>query len=358
MSDAFSLAAYDFALPPELIAQFPAERRDASRLMILRDGKIAHSSFDRLPEFLRAGDLLVRNNTRVIPARLYGERASGGKVEILLVRPSDQFPDRVAWRCLAKPLKNLRRGEEIIFADGALRGALGEKVEGQAVFIFDAPTTAEFLATVNRVGALPLPPYIARAEQPLDRERYQTVYARVPGAVAAPTAGLHFTEAVWQELSARGVEVADVTLHVGPGTFKPIAVDDLRQHAMDAEYYDIPVGAAAALDRAWRDGRRIIAVGTTSARTLESAAVAAEKTVPAGGGWTRLFITPGYRWKIVNGLLTNFHLPKSSLLTLVSALCGRECLLAAYAEAVAQRYRFYSYGDATLLWRSEQNVES
>lgn len=347
----FLLKSYDFALPPELIAQHPATSRDKSRLMVL-EGAAApqHREFPDVVGYFRPGDLLVRNNTKVIPARIYGCRATGGKVEILLVHADAEaaLAGRVAWNCMARPTKHLKVGEEIIFADGELRGTVEEKLEnGQVRFGFAAADGGEFLKTVNKIGHLPLPPYITRAEEKDDRERYQTVYARVPGAVAAPTAGLHFTPEILARLEEKGVETAEVTLHVGPGTFKPLAAEDIRDHQMDAEYYEISPETADKINRARVEGRRVIAVGTTSSRAVESANV--DDLVRSGCNWTRLFIMPGYRWKTIDGILTNFHLPKSSLLVLVSALVGRERILAAYAEAVRERYRFYSYGDATLI---------
>ena len=347
----FLLANYDFALPPELIAQHPATSRDQSRLMILTgDNPPRHRRFPDVIEYFRPGDLLVRNNTKVIPARIYGQRATGGRVEILLVHADAEsaIAGRVAWNCMARPTKHLREGETIVFADGALKGTLEAKLDnGQVRFCFDAADGGEFLKIVDQIGHLPLPPYIAREEERDDRERYQTVYARVPGAVAAPTAGLHFTPEILARLSSMGVETAEVTLHVGPGTFKPLKAEDIRDHQMDAEYYEISPENAAAINSARAAGRRIIAIGTTSSRAVESASAAGE--IQPGCAWTRLFITPGYQWKTVKGLLTNFHLPKSSLLVLVSALMGRKRMLAAYTEAVRERYRFYSYGDATLL---------
>lgn len=347
----FRLASYDFSLPPELIAQHPAISRDQSRLMVLEGGRPPqHRRFADVGEYFRPGDVLVRNDTKVIPARLFGHRATGGRVEALLVHPDAEaaLAGEVAWDCLVRPAKHLREGEEIVFGDGELTGVLREKLaDGHARFAFAAANGEEFLRVVERVGHLPLPPYIAREEEKEDRERYQTVYARVPGAVAAPTAGLHFTPEILTALAAKGVETAEVTLHVGPGTFRPMKAEDVRDHQMDAEYYEISPAAAATLNRAKAEGRRVIAVGTTSSRAVESAS--ADGEVRPGSAWTRLFIAPGYRWRTISGLLTNFHLPKSSLLVLVSALVGRERILAAYAEAVREKYRFYSYGDATLL---------
>lgn len=347
----FRLASYDFALPPGLIAQRPATSRDQSRLMVLEGaGAPRHRRFPDVVEYFRPGDVLVRNDTKVIPARLFGQRATGGRVEALLVHADAgaAMAGEVAWDCLARPAKHLREGEEIVFGDGELTGTVREKkADGQVRFAFKAAGGGDFLRVLDRVGHLPLPPYIARAEEKEDRERYQTVYARVPGAVAAPTAGLHFTPAILEALTAKGVEIAEVTLHVGPGTFRPMKTDDIREHQMDAEYYEISPAAAGVINRAKAEGRRVIAVGTTSSRAVESASAAGE--VRPGSAWTRLFIAPGYRWRTIGGLLTNFHLPKSSLLVLVSALVGRERILAAYAEAVREGYRFYSYGDATLL---------
>ncbi|MEM8998209.1 MAG: tRNA preQ1(34) S-adenosylmethionine ribosyltransferase-isomerase QueA [Acidobacteriota bacterium] len=336
---------FDFELPEAQIAQEALPRGD-SRLLVLdaeADGR--HRRVSDLGELLRPGDLLVTNDTRVVPARLFGRRAGGGRSELLLV-------ERIAptrWRALGRPAKKLRPGT---FLDvepperGVRAQVIGRLDGGQIVVDFGQPVEPH----LDAVGHVPLPPYIRRRDDADDRERYQTVYARADGAVAAPTAGLHFTDAMLDELEARGVERTALTLHVGIGTFKPVSVDQVSEHRMDEERYIVPPDAAAAVRRTRERGGRVIAVGTTVVRTLESVA-RADGTVDAGAGRTRLFITPGFRYRAVDVLLTNFHLPRSTLLMLVSAFGGRERVLAAYREAVDAGYRFYSYGDAMLLER-------
>lgn len=352
------LDSYDFNLPPECIAQHPSPRRDQSKLMMLRGQNLPeHHLFSELPELLQPGDLIVRNNTRVIPARLIGKRSGGGKTEALLTHPAAHEPggeeggSGVRWVCLARPASHLRPGRVIDFADGALKATVVRQLGGgRVIFEFHINDNAEFLTLVDRIGEVPLPPYISRTNgiSDEDRQRYQTTFACSAGAVAAPTAGLHFTPEIDQRLRERGVEIAHVTLHVGPGTFRPIMVDDIREYKLDGEFYVITPETAEAINRAKAAGRRIITVGTTSTRTLEYSARETGK-VEAGSGWADLFIRPGYRWRVVDGLLTNFHLPKSSLIVLVSALAGRERVLDAYRLAIAERYRFYSYGDAMLV---------
>jgi S-adenosylmethionine:tRNA ribosyltransferase-isomerase len=372
MSDADdALDLYDFDLPLERIAQRPLARRDASRLMVLAPGAPPrHRHFADLADELRPGDRLVRNDTRVIPARLMGRRPGGGKTELLLVRPEPETDGTAAperWRCLARPASPLKPGMRLRFSGASADGPAGADgveswggvVEGRGdagavVFRFDA--AGDFWALLDRYGQVPLPPYIAReggAPDAEDAEEYQTLFARVPGAVAAPTAGRHFTPELDARLAERGVGFASLTLHVGPGTFRPVTATRLSMHVMDAEWYDLPPEAARAVDAARREGRRVVAVGTTVARALESAARRAEAegrtTLPAGPAWTDLLIRPGHAFKAVDALVTNFHLPRSSLLALASAWAGRERILAAYREALAEGYRFYSYGDAMLL---------
>lgn len=449
------LAGYDFHLPPALIAQTPATLRDAARLLVLAgDAPPDHRFVHDLPDLLRPGDLLIRNDTRVIPARLLGRRAGGGKAELLLVHPAaspgspapldptaptapttastttaaladggelDPIPrqdpsalagssnpfslcgaidhpghpdDPWTWVCLARPATHLKPGKVVRIGAGpdgeGLRdagshgaGLDGDRPEREGAGAEAYPLRAEILERLGqgrvvarlipsapcrlseileRVGRVPLPPYIERTGKrptPEDRARYQTTYAARDGAVAAPTAGLHFTPDLDAALRAHGVEIAALTLHVGPGTFRPMIAEDIRAHRVDGEWYEIPEATAAAVNAAKAAGRRVIAVGTTSTRTLESAALLAEAeakgggggggVIRAGSGWADLFIRPGHRFRVIDGLMTNFHLPRSSLLVLVSALMGRERMLAAYAEAVARGYRFYSYGDASLL---------
>jgi S-adenosylmethionine:tRNA ribosyltransferase-isomerase len=331
---------FDFELPPDRIAREPLAERDASRLMVLPQGggPPGHRRFRELPSLLQPGDLLVLNETRVIPARLRGRRtATGGQVELLLCEPLPAAEGRAVWRCLGQASKPLRTGVALQLA-GVAAEVVAVHGEGFLDVAF-AAAPAELEQVIERAGELPLPPYLGREETPADRERYQTVYARSPGAVAAPTAGLHFTERVLAELDTRGIRRATLTLHVGPGTFLPVRGEDLSRHRMHAERYEIPGATAAAV----RDAARVIAVGTTSLRALEASGGA------AGPGSTALFITPGHEFRVVDALLTNFHLPRSTLVMLVSALAGRERLLAAYAEAVREGYRFYSYGDAMLV---------
>jgi len=359
----FRLESYDYALPPELVAQEPTSARDASRLLALEraTGAVAHHRFSELPDLLRPGDVLVTNRSRVLPARLLGRRARGGKAEILLVRPLGDG----LWEAMLRPGRRLRAGMVVEIAHGfrvlveanpalpaahpAGLGAGGpagaDNVLRTVRLVSDDLPLQDAL---ERHGHAPLPPYIRREDRPSDRERYQTVYAREPGSVAAPTAGLHFTTELIARLAARGVERVELVLHVGPGTFRPVEVDDVREHRVDPERYVIPAETAAAVERARAQGRRVVAVGTTATRALETA-TAAEGRVRAGEGETALVIVPGYRFRAVSALVTNFHLPASSLLLLACAFAGRERLLLAYQEAVRERYRFYSYGDAMLI---------
>ncbi len=336
------LEELDYDLPQELIAQVPLERRDASRLLVLPRGEGAtrHVGFGDLPELLGPGDLLVLNDSRVIPARLVGRKASGGRCEMLLVEPLD--PDGTRWRAMGQASKPVRAGGRIDF-DGL--AAEVEAVEGGGFYaIRFGVGGASLEAALERVGRVPLPPYIQREPSEADRQRYQTVVARVPGSVAAPTAGLHFTPGLLEQLDRRGVARAQVTLHVGPGTFLPVRVARLDDHRMHAERYEVPEATAAAFASARARGGRVVAVGTTSTRALESAWSAGGLRI--GPGRTEIFIRPGHRFRSVDGLLTNFHLPRSTLLALACALGGTERVLAAYREAVAERYRFFSYGDA------------
>ena len=341
-------ALFDYELPPELIAQEPAEPRDASRLLVLdrAAGAWGDRAFSELPEVLRAGDCLVANRSRVMPARLLGVAEPGGQaVELLLIRPVGD----ARWEAMVRPGRRFRPGARIGLAGGAARAqVVGEGSEGTRVVEIEAPWPVREL--MERHGLPPLPPYIGRhdAPKPEDRERYQTVYAREDGSVAAPTAGLHFTPDLLARLERCGVEVHYLTLHVGPGTFRPLRAGPVEEHRMEAEPIDIPGSTAAAVARARREGRRIVAVGTTTTRALEWAA-GDDGRVGAGTGPADLFIRPGHRFRVVDALVTNFHLPRSSLLVLVSALAGRELVLAAYRHAVAARYRFYSYGDAMLI---------
>jgi len=339
---------YDYELPESAIAQEPLSDRSASRLLVMdrASGARQHRHFSDLPEFLRAGDLLVVNETRVIPARLRARRPGGGKAEIFLVRA---LPDG-RWLALVKPSARIKPGSEIELLEGtgesAGRAMVEESVAGGLRAVrFPDGDVGELIA---RAGVVPLPPYIRRSPEDADRERYQTVFARVPGAVAAPTAGLHLTDALLARLEERGVSMARLVLHVGPGTFRPVQVDDPRDHKVDAEWCSIPAETAAAVNQTRARGGRVVAVGTTTTRALEAAAVRGLPLAPFEG-FVDLYIHPPFEFRVVDALITNFHLPRSSLLLLVSAFAGREHVLAAYREAVAEGYRFYSYGDAMFL---------
>jgi S-adenosylmethionine:tRNA ribosyltransferase-isomerase len=344
----FQLESYDYPLPPDLVAQEPLATRDASRLLVLEraSGVVTHRSFSDLPQLLRAGDLLVTNRSRVFPARLLGHRAGGGRAEILLVRRrADDL-----WDAMLRPGRRLREGMFVEIApDFRVRVEPGPASAGSVLRV--VRLVSDSLApedALERYGHAPLPPYIRREDRESDRERYQTVYAREPGSVAAPTAGLHFTPELLARLDDRGVERAELVLHVGPGTFRPVEVDDVREHRVDPESYVVPEAAAAAVERARAHGRRVVAVGTTATRALETV-TGSEGRLRAGAGETALVIVPGYTFRAVDALVTNFHLPGSSLLLLACAFAGRERLLAAYREAIRERYRFYSYGDAMLI---------
>ncbi len=342
------LSDFDYELPDELIAQQPLEQRDASRMLVLdrKTQTYTDSKFALFPELVRAGDVVVVNNTRVFPARLIGQRdPSGGRVEVLLVRKVQSAGATSIWEALVRPGHRLKEGARLRFGDGALRAeVLKTSAKGLKQLGFEGDQPLETLMTEQ--GETPLPPYIRRpaGTSAEDKDRYQTVYARERGAIAAPTAGLHFTEEVFAALRARGARVAEVTLHVGYGTFEPVRVDDIEQHRVAAEFFQIDDEAASAINESRAQGGRVIAVGTTTTRALESAANA-EGKIEAGASETELTITPGYKFRVTDALLTNFHLPQSSLLLLVSAFAGRDFTLAAYAHAVAARYRFYSYGD-------------
>ena len=349
---------FDFDLPDASIAQDPPPERGGSRLLVLhRAGGLEHTTFANLAERLVPGDLLVVNNTRVFPARLLGRRVpSGGAVECLLLarapNPESRIPNPEMWDALVHPGQKLKPGAQMVFERDDVR-IDGEVVamhfQGRRTIRLRTDHPGGLADAIDRVGHTPLPPYIKRDDAASDKDRYQTVYARERGSVAAPTAGLHFTAVQLDALAARGVERIEVTLHVGYGTFKPVRADRVEDHVVDPEHFSVTPDAAAALTRARREKRRIIAVGTTSVRTLESLTINADGEVAAASGETPLFIRPGHRFQLVDGMITNFHLPRSSLLMLVSALAGRERVLAAYREAVQKGYRFYSYGDAMLI---------
>jgi S-adenosylmethionine:tRNA ribosyltransferase-isomerase len=347
---AHDLAQFDYALPPDRIAQEPAEPRDSARLLVLdrRSGEIMDARVADLGGYLRAGDCLVVNDTRVLPARLLGRIAGTERdAEVLLLHPVGPTGDD--WAALLRPARRCPVGTTIVLADGAARATVTAREPlGQARLRLDAPGPVDALLEAH--GLPPLPPYIRRYRKPggEDWARYQTVYAARPGAVAAPTAGLHFTPELLAELLGRGVEIWPVTLHVGPGTFRPVRAERVAEHRMAAERLEVAEATAAALTRARREGRRVVAVGTTTVRALEAVARPDGSLAP-DTGWTDLTIVPGHRFRAVDALLTNFHLPRSSLLLLVSAFAGRERVLHAYAHAVAAGYRFYSYGDAMLI---------
>ena len=334
---------FDYELPQELIAQTPAEKRDSSRLLMLNKstGEIEHGHFTDIKSKLRPGDCLVLNNTRVIPARLIGQRSNGGEAELLLLRRIDTY----SWETMVRPGKKLRTGKEIVFGDGKLKGTITEELEnGNRVVRFEFDGIFE--EVLNELGEMPLPPYIT--EKLADKERYQTVYSKYEGSAAAPTAGLHFTNELLGEIAQEGVKIVYLTLHVGIGTFRPVKADNVEEHSMHSEVYNIPEEAAKIINETKQAGGRIIAVGTTSTRTLESASDE-NGVLHSGSGSTNIFIYPGYKFKMTDALITNFHLPKSTLIMLVSALAGYENTMNAYKVAVRERYRFFSFGDAMFI---------
>lgn len=335
---------FDYELPQELIAQHPLEKRDHSRLLVLdkETGAVTHKHFNEIGEYLVPGDVLVINNTKVIPARLFGVKKGGtAHIEVLLIKPAAGMED--CWEVMVRPGKRVKTGAEIIFGDGRMTGEIVAETSVGRIIHFSYEGI--FNEILDELGTMPLPPYIT--EKLDDQSRYQTVYAKYDGSAAAPTAGLHFTPELLDELRSQGVEVVEVLLHVGLGTFRPVQVEDISEHEMHSEYYSVTPEAAERLNLALAEGRRIISVGTTSTRTLESAW--RDGRVQAGDGWTQIFIYPGYEFKVISGLITNFHLPKSTLVMLVSALAGREHILNAYKIAVEERYRFFSFGDAMLI---------
>jgi S-adenosylmethionine:tRNA ribosyltransferase-isomerase len=343
------LSFFDYDLPKELIAQFPNRRRDRSRLLVVdrASGTFEHRKFADITEYLHEGDALVVNNTKVFKARLLGRRVSGGKVEVFLVRPAgDDNP--LTWLALVTPSRRVKEGEDIYF-DERERVHLAEDA-GRGFWRVEFTSRSQQSRVIARFGHVPLPPYISRDDQPSDIRRYQTVFADPAraGAVAAPTAGFHFTGELLEELQSRGISRVELTLHVGPGTFKPIKTASIEDHTVDPEYAELSREAAEALNATRKRGGKVVVVGTTSVRTLESAPVIGDGLEPFAG-MVDLYIRPGHRFRTVDHLITNFHLPKSSLLVLVSAFAGRELILGAYREAIARRYRFYSYGDAMLI---------
>lgn len=391
-SNGVRLQEFNYHLPKELIAQFPCERRDESRLMVLnrKERTISHKKFFELTDYLKAGDVLVLNNTKVIPARLFGKKTTGGVVEVLLIQKleirnqeSQISPATFqTWSCLINPVRGLKKGSEIIFEYG-LKAAIIEKgVEGEWIIeLHRYPPGDRFKICpqenagidideiIEKVGNMPLPPYIKRGHGPgvrgqdaeLDKERYQTVFAKEKGAIAAPTAGLHFTEEMLKKIQNLGVEILYITLHTGLGTFKPVKEEDITEHRMMPEYYNISLDTFEAVKNAKKENRRIIAVGSTATRALETMVNPPISPLAKGGaggfgwerpglsGYTNLFIYPGYRFNVVDALITNFHLPKSTLLMLVAAFAGRDFIMQAYEEAVRLHYRFFSYGDAMMI---------
>ncbi|NFH79040.1 tRNA preQ1(34) S-adenosylmethionine ribosyltransferase-isomerase QueA [Clostridium botulinum] len=335
---------FDFYLPEELIAQHPLEKRDTSRLMVLdkETGEISHKNFYDIIDYLNEGDTLVLNNTRVMPARLIGEKeGTGGKIEFLLLKRVDK--DR--WECLAKPGKSARIGRRFTFGDGKLKAEVVEvKENGNRIVEFYYEGIFE--EVLDSLGEMPLPPYIH--ERLEDRERYQTVYSKENGSAAAPTAGLHFTEELLHKIKEKGINIAYVTLHVGLGTFRPVKVETIEDHEMHSEYYHLSKEDAEVINETKKRGNRVISVGTTSTRTLETIADE-DGNVKETSGWTNIFIYPGYKFKVVDRLITNFHLPESTLIMLVSTLAGKEHVMNAYEEAVKERYRFFSFGDAMFI---------
>lgn len=342
------LADFDYTLPPELIAQHPITPRDAARLLVVHrtEERLEHRIFRDLPEYLRPGDALVLNDTRVIPARLRGRKATGGAVEALLLRPgsgADATKTGETWEALLRPARRLRRGTRLIFGELAAE-VIASRADGVRLLAFDPGRRVRDV--IREIGETPLPPYV---REPLrDPQEYQTVYASVDGAVAAPTAGLHFTPDLLERIRRLGFTMATLTMHIGVGTFRAVTAEDPTQHRMEEEWYEVGAAAAGAINTARARGGRIIAVGTSAVRTLETVAQD-NGTVRAGSGWSDLFIYPGYQFRATDALVTNFHLPRTTLLLLVCALAGRDLILRAYAEAIRERYRFYSFGDAMLV---------
>lgn len=350
---------FDYNLPEELIAQKPADRRDGSRLLIVHrdDHSLEHKHFFDIIDHLKEGDCLVLNNSKVLPARLFGvKEGTGARIEFLLIKRMEGD----IWETMVKPGKRLKPGDSVVFCTEPLLKAVVRDYGDDGTRIVEFIYEGIFMERLEEVGSMPLPPYIERASEDEDRDRYQTVYCREEGSVAAPTAGLHFTDELLERAADKGVELAYVTLHVGIGTFRPVKCENIEEHSMHFEEYFIDEEAAEIINRAKREGRRVISVGTTSTRTVESAAYFDEKTVKKdgtagcwqvkpGGGSTGIFIYPGYEFRIIDSLITNFHLPKSTLLMLISALYDRERILEVYEEAIKERYRFFSYGDAMVI---------
>ncbi|MDA0328636.1 MAG: tRNA preQ1(34) S-adenosylmethionine ribosyltransferase-isomerase QueA [Gemmatimonadetes bacterium] len=346
-ADGSLVSHYDYDLPPGRIAKYPAQRRDESRLLVLpAAGPLEHRHFVDIVDLMSPGDVVVVNESKVIPARLLGRKPTGAEVEVFLVRPAGADADGLLWEALVRPGSKLKPGRTVVVGDDLRVEIVGSTAEGNRIVRLVTGSSLE--EALQRYGQVPLPPYIDRTAEPLDQERYQTVYAREPGSVAAPTAGLHFTQEVLDRLQEKGIGRAAVTLHVGIGTFRPVEVDDPREHPMHSESYFVSESAAETINTARAAGGRVWAVGTTAVRTLETVADA-DGLVRPGAGDTRLFLRPPDSLRVVDALITNFHLPRSTLLMLVAALAGYERTMAAYASAVAEGYRFYSYGDAMVV---------
>ena len=338
------LSEFDFELPEELIAQHPVEKRDTSRLMVVNreNGNIEHRHFYDILDYLKPGDVLVRNNTKVIPARLFGiKEETNGHVEVLLLKELKKD----TWECLCGNARIVKMNTVITFGEGLLKAKCIE-IKDEGIRVFEMMYDGIFYEILDQLGTMPLPPYIK--EKLEDKNRYQTVYAKIEGSAAAPTAGLHFTEEINQKIKDKGIEILDVCLHVGLGTFRPVKEENVLDHHMHSEFYRIEEEDAELINETKKNGGRVISVGTTSTRTLESVAEE-DGTLHAKSGWTDIFIYPGYKFKVIDGLITNFHLPESTLLMLVSALAGREHILNAYNIAVKERYRFFSFGDAMFI---------
>jgi S-adenosylmethionine:tRNA ribosyltransferase-isomerase len=348
-----NLDEIDYALPRDLIAQHPLKQRDRSRLMVLSRsaGTIEHRRFFEIGEYLEAGDVLVINDTKVIPVRLTGRKETGGAAEVLLLgREDGAKTEGEAWECLVRSHRRLKTGSTLDFREGVEGEILERRGDGRYVILFHA--NGDIVSLLEEIGQSPLPPYIKRSGssqiEAVDRKRYQTVYAKHEGAVAAPTAGLHFTENLLGQVKARGVEITSLTLHVGLGTFQPIRAHSIEEHHIHAEAYELPASTAASINRAKVEGRRVVSVGTTTTRVLESVASQGD-TLKPGRGHVDLFIIPGFQFRVVDALITNFHLPRTTLLLLVSAFAGKPFLMSSYCEAIERGYRFYSYGDAMLV---------
>ncbi|MCO6464040.1 MAG: tRNA preQ1(34) S-adenosylmethionine ribosyltransferase-isomerase QueA [Saprospiraceae bacterium] len=349
------LSNFKFDLPDELIAQYPIEERDQSRLMVVdrKTGKIEHKIFKDILDYFDDGDALIFNNTKVFPARMYGKKEkTGAKIEVFLLRELNA--DVKLWDVLVDPARKIRVGNKLYFADNKGNDVLVAEVvdnttsRGRTIRFFFDGTDDEFRAVLKELGRMPLPKYINRSPEEIDNERYQTVYAKEIGAVAAPTAGMHFSRELLKRLEIKGAGLAEVTLHIGLGTFRSIDVEDLSKHKMDAEYYNIPESAVEIVNTAKENNKRICAVGTTAMRTVESS-VSATNLLKTSSGWTNLFIYPPYEFSIANCMISNFHLPKSSLIIMVAAFGGYELIMEAYQEAIKEKYRFFTYGDAMLI---------